>query len=75
MPASGVFAVGDRVSVLLDASRWRTSGWVAGRIVRIDGYSAHRSFYWIELDVPAEPHLGAPMSVISVINPRHIRSA
>jgi hypothetical protein len=66
-------APGDRVSVFLDASRWRTAGWVQGTIIRIDGYSAHRSFHWIELDLPAEPFQGGAMSVISVLNPKHIR--
>jgi hypothetical protein len=69
------YAIGDRVEVLLDPSRWRTSGWMSGTVIRIDGYSAHRSFYWIELDTPAEAFQGARLSVVSVINPSRIRGA
>lgn len=68
-------AIGDRVSVFLDPTRWRTSGWISGTVVRIDAYTAHRSFHWIELDVPAVPLQGGSMSVVSVLNPRHIRRA
>ena len=75
MAESTRLRVGDRVLVYLDPARWSTGGWLPGTIVRIDPYSAHRDFHWIELDVPAKPTLGGEMSRISVLNPRHIRRA
>ncbi|HET6845478.1 MAG TPA: hypothetical protein VFH29_01505 [Anaerolineales bacterium] len=65
--------VGDRVSVFLEPSRWRTSGWISGTVIRIDGYSAHRNFHWVELDTSAEFLNGGRLPVVSVINPKHIR--
>jgi hypothetical protein len=67
--------LGDRVLVYLDAARWETTGWLPGTVVRIEPYSAHRSFHWVELDVPARPMQGSSMRVVSVLNPRHIRRA
>jgi hypothetical protein len=64
--------IGDRVLVYLDATTWRTSGWLPGTVIRIDPYSAHRSFHWVELDLAAEMVQGATTSLISVLNPRHI---
>ena len=66
------FAVGERVRVYLEADRWRTAGWFEGAIVRIDPYSAHRSFHWVELDVPAQPLQGGWTDLMSVLNPKHI---
>lgn len=67
--------VGDRVLVYLEPSRWSTHGWLSGTVVRIDPYSAHRDFHWIELDVPARPSQGGEMDLVSVLNPKHIRRA
>lgn len=75
MPESESPAIGDRVLVYLHPSRWRTSGWLPGAIVRIDPYTAHRSFRWIELDQPAESLDGGRISMIAVLNPRHLRRA
>lgn len=72
MAESPPFAVGDRVRVYLDAAHWRAAGWFEGTIVRIDPYSAHRSFHWVELDVEAEPLQGGRTDLISVLNPKHI---
>ena len=66
-------SIGDRVLVYLDASAWRTSGWLPGTVIRIDPYSAHRSFHWVELDLAAETLPGGRVNIISVLNPRHIR--
>jgi hypothetical protein len=65
--------VGDRVQVFLNAKDWGQGDWFGGRVVRIDPYSAHRSFYWVELDQEARAALGGGMNLISVLNPRHIR--
>lgn len=75
MPELGPLRVGERVRVYLDPARWRTVGWLEGTIVRIDPYSAHRSFHWVELDRPVEPLSGGRISLVSVINPRHITRA
>jgi hypothetical protein len=64
--------VGDRVRVLLDSSYWRGEGWLEGTVVRIDPYSAHSSFHWVELDTEIEAMQGGRTNLISVLNPRHI---
>lgn len=65
--------IGDRVQVRLDSSTWRSEGWFEGTVVRIDPYSEHRSFYWVELDEEAEAMLGKGVKLISVLNPKNIR--
>ena len=62
------FKIGDRVKIQLSA------GWFEGRVVRIDPYSAHRSFYWVELDEDAQSMLGGGIKVISVFNPKNIQA-
>jgi hypothetical protein len=63
---------GDRVRVHLDSSYWRTAGWFEGTILRIDPYSAHRSFHWVELDTEVHPVQGGSTRMVSILNPRHI---
>ena len=63
---------GDRVKVELGAEFWRSSGWYEGTVRRVDRYSAHRSFYWVELNVEVESAKGGRTNMISVFNPRHI---
>ena len=63
------FKIGDRVKIRLDG------GWFEGRVVRIDPYSQHRSFYWVQLDADAQAVLGGGMQVISVFNPKNIQQA
>ncbi|MFH1184845.1 MAG: hypothetical protein V1755_07385 [Chloroflexota bacterium] len=72
MAESPPLRVGERVRIHLDAAHWRSAGWFEGTIVRIDPYSAHRNFHWVELDVPAEPLQGGKTSLISVLNPQHV---
>jgi len=67
--------VGDRVQIFLDAKVWGSDGWFAGRVVRIDPYTKHRSFYWVELDDESTAMLGKGTRLISVLNPRNIRKA
>ena len=60
--------VNDRVEVFFK----NLDDWRAGVVVRIDPYSAHRSFIWVRLDENAEAKLGRD-SLISVLNPKNIR--
>jgi len=65
--------IGDRVQVFLNARNWGRDEWFDGTVVRIDPYSQHRSFYWVELDAEAQAALGGRMKLISVFNPKNIR--
>ena len=62
--------LGDRVRVFLNAKDWGKDEWFDGHVVRIDPYSEHRSFYWVELD---DNPLLPGMKLISVLNPKNIR--
>ncbi len=64
-----LYRVGDRVRILLDSDTWGNLGWLEGRVVGMQPYSQHRSFYWVELDSPPP---GAPR-LISVLNPNKIQ--
>ena len=65
--------VGDRVQIFLNAEVWGSEGWFEGTVVRIDPYSKHRSFYWVELGDEAQLILGKSAKFISVLNPKNIR--
>jgi len=65
--------IGDRVQVFLNSKFWKSEGWFDGVIVRIDPYSDHRSFFWVELDEEMEAILGRGARLISVLNPKNIR--
>jgi hypothetical protein len=69
------FKIGDRVQVFLDSKFWKIEGWFAGRVIRIDPYSQHRSFYWVELDDEMEALPGKGTNLISVLNPKNIKKA
>ena len=62
--------IGDRIKILLDSKFGINSGWFEGTVVKIDPYSNHRSFYWVELDADAQAILG--IKQISVFNPKNI---
>ena len=62
--------LGDRVRIHLDAKFGQKEGWYTGKIIRIDPYSEHRSFYWVELDPEVQAVLGTKQ--ISVFNPKNI---
>jgi hypothetical protein len=66
-----ILQIGDRVQIFLDSKFGQNEGWYTGTIVRIDPYSEHRSFYWVQLDAEAQSTL--KMREISVFNPRNIR--
>ena len=59
------YFVGDRIQVYLD------SNWFDGTVIRIEPYSEHRSFHWVELDETAQEILN--IKQISVFNPKNIR--
>ena len=65
--------MGDRVQIFLDAKTWGSEGWFEGTVVRIDPYSEHRSFHWVELDEESAAVLGKGIRLISVLNPKNIR--
>ena len=67
--------IGDRVQIFLNANVWGNDGWFDGKVVRIDPYTEHRSFYWVELDEESAAALGKGTKRISVLNPRNIRKA
>lgn len=67
-----VLQTGDRVQVFLDSAYWKSEGWFQGTIVRVDPYSNHRSFHWVELDVEVRPVQGGSTTLVSVLNPQHI---
>ncbi len=67
--------IGDRVQIFLDAKIWGSDGWFDGKVVRIDPYTKHRSFYWVELDDESAAALGKGTRLISVLNPKNIRKA
>ncbi|GAB4489716.1 MAG: hypothetical protein Fur0016_07550 [Anaerolineales bacterium] len=65
--------IGDQVEAHLDSSYWKSRGWFSGRVVRIDPYSAHRCFYWVELDHEVEAAQGGCTHLISIFNVKRIR--
>jgi hypothetical protein len=67
--------IGDRVQIFLNSEVWGSEGWFDGIVVRIDPYSKHRSFYWVDLDHEIQPILGRRAKLISVLNPKNIRKA
>jgi hypothetical protein len=65
--------VGDKVQIFLNAQTFGQEGWFAGTVVKIEPYSAHRSFYWVELDVESRAILGNGIKLVSVLNPKNIQ--
>ncbi|MFN8413507.1 MAG: hypothetical protein U0Z26_14070 [Anaerolineales bacterium] len=63
--------VGDSVKIYLDSKFGLNSDWYEGTVVRIDPYSEHRSFYWVELKPEAQRQLG--IKQISVFNIKNIQ--
>ena len=66
-----MFRVGDRIKIYLDSKFWKSEGWFDGTVVRIDPYSKHRQFYWVELGLEVEALQGGKMNLVSVFNPRN----
>jgi hypothetical protein len=67
------FRIGERVKIFLDSQYWKSEGWFDGRVIRIDPYSEHRNFYWVELDQEVEPLLGKATRQVSILNPKNIQ--
>jgi hypothetical protein len=67
----GPIRVGERVRLLLKVDRRSDEGWFEGTVVRVEPYSQHRSFHWVELDPEAQELLG--IQLISVLNPKKIQ--
>ena len=65
--------IGERVRVFLDSKFWKSKGWFDGTVIRIDPYSAYRSFYWVELDDDVQTLPGQATKLISVLNPKNIK--
>jgi len=65
--------VGERVKVYLDSKFWESEGWFEGTVVRIDPYSHHRQFYWIELDMSVRAVQGGETNLVSVLNPKNLQ--
>ncbi len=63
--------VGNRVKVYLDSKFGNNEGWYEGTVFKIDPYSEHRGFYWVELDEDVQAMLG--IKQISVFNPKNIQ--
>jgi hypothetical protein len=66
--------VGDRIKIYLDSKFWVSEGWFEGTVVRIDPYSKHRQFYWVELNVEVEALQGGKTHLVSVFNPKNIQA-
>ena len=63
--------VGDRVKIYLDSKFGEREGWYKGTVFKIDPYSEHRSFYWVELNTDAQMILDTRQ--ISVFNLKNIQ--
>ena len=66
-----VIHIGDRVKIYLDSKFGEKEGWYEGTVFKIDPYSEHRSFYWVQLNAEAQLILG--MRQISVFNVKNIK--
>jgi hypothetical protein len=62
---------GDRVKIYLDSKFGDKEGWYEGTVFKIDPYSKHRSFYWVELNADAQ--IVAGIRQISVFNLKNIQ--
>lgn len=62
--------IGDRVRIYLDTKFGEKTGWYEGVVFKVDPYSRHRRFYWVELEDKARQALG--VKHISVFNPKNI---
>jgi hypothetical protein len=62
--------IGNKVRIHLDEKFGEHAGWYQGKVIKIDHYSEHRSFYWVELNQEAQVILG--IKQISVFNLKNI---
>ncbi len=68
---SAAIQVGDRVKIFLDSKFGERSDWYEGVVFKIEPYSEHRSFYWVELNQQAQTLLNTKQ--ISVFNIKNIQ--
>ena len=68
---SEAIQIGDRVKIYLNSKFGDKEGWYEGVVFKIDPYSEHRSFYWVELNADAQTMLGTRQ--ISVFNLKNIQ--
>ena len=68
---SEAIQVGDQVKIYLDSKFGDKEGWYEGVVFKIDPYSEHRSFYWVELNADAQMLLNTRQ--ISVFNLKNIQ--
>jgi hypothetical protein len=68
---SDIIQIGDQVKIYLDSKFGDKEGWYEGMVFKIEPYSAHRSFYWVELNKEIQTMLG--VKHISVFNPKNIQ--
>ncbi len=66
---------GDRVEIRLESGFWGKAGWLPGTVLRLEPYSQHRSFIWVQVDeAAARQAFGRALAPIAVLNPRNIRA-
>ncbi|MCC7118722.1 MAG: hypothetical protein IT310_09370 [Anaerolineales bacterium] len=63
--------IGSRVRIQLGETFGEKAGWYEGVVVRIEPYSQHRSFYWVELNATAQEIL--KVKEISIFNPKRLQ--
>lgn len=63
------------MKIYLDSDFWKSEGWFDGTVVRIDPYSEHRQFYWVELDTEVAAADGGTTRLVSVLNPARMQRA
>jgi len=63
--------INDRVKIYLDSKFGDREGWYEGVVFKVDPYSEHRSFYWVELNADAQSILSTRQ--ISVFNVKNIK--
>jgi len=63
--------IGDKVKIYFDSKFGEKEGWYKGTVFKIEPYSEHRSFYWVELDIEAQGRVG--VREISVFNLKNIK--
>jgi hypothetical protein len=71
-PGSSLLAGEDRVRVNLEPAIWHTAGRFDGTIIRIDPYSARRSFCRVKLEVHVESARGRRTNLLAVLDPKHM---
>lgn len=67
---------GDAVEIRLENDFWGNVGWLSGTVLRVEPYSQHRSFIWVQVNEPAaQQAFGRALGPIAVLNPKNIRPA